>query len=137
MVGEEKIESPHVLAAGRIEELRRLEAAERGLVRAIIEYAHAAGRDGNFLRVAERHRHISELLADRITALGGDTDVDPDDIWIIGPTDRLDTILYAEHSAQRTYHDHLLDLDPETLRLVRERILPAHEDTLALLEQQD
>lgn len=136
MVGEEKIESPRVLVAGRIEELRRLEAAERGLARAIIDYARVSGRDGNFLRVAERHRRISELLADRVTAMGGDTDVDPDDIWIVGPTDRLDTILYAEHSAQRTYHDHLTDLDGETLRLVRERILPAHEETLALLERQ-
>jgi len=136
VVEQGKNEASHGLAMGRIAELRRLEAAERGLARAILEFGRASGRDGNLFRAVERHRRISEMLAARVTALGGQIDVDPDDQWIVGPTDRIETILYAEHSAQRTYHDHLLDLDPETLRLVRERILPAHEDTLELLEQQ-
>jgi hypothetical protein len=121
---------------GRIEELRRLEAAERGLERAVRDYARASGGEGELFALAERHRQMAELLATRLHELGGETVVEPDDQWIIGPTDRFDTILFAEHSAQRTYHDHLLDLDPETLRLVRDRILPAHEQTLAQLEQQ-
>jgi hypothetical protein len=121
------------LAAGRIEELRRLEASERALAEAFVAYARAAEGGGRLLHLSERHRHISELLAQRIVALGGQPDVDPDDIWIIGDPGELRTILYAEKAAQRTYHDHLLDMDPETQALVRERILPDHEDTLEVL----
>jgi hypothetical protein len=85
------------------------------------------------LHLAERHRRIAALLAERIVALGGVPDVDPDDQWILGPTHEYRTIRYAEESALRTYHDHLPDFDPETMRLVRDRILVEHEDTLALL----
>lgn len=136
MAGERKNEAVRGLAAGRIEEIRRLEAAERGLTKAFLEFARASGSDGRLLHLAEQHRRTAELLADRLAALGAKTDLEPDDQWIVGPSDRLDTILFAEESARRTYHDHLLDLDPETMRLVRERILPVHEETLALLEPQ-
>jgi hypothetical protein len=73
----------------------------------------------------------SRLLAQRIHAMGGPTDVDPDEIWILGDPRELKTIVYAEQAAQRTYHDHIGDLDPETMGLVRERILP---DLEAILE---
>lgn len=136
MVAEEKNEGLPGLATGRIEELRRLQAAERGLTKALLQFARSAGSDGRLLHLVEQHRKTAELLADRLNALGGAADDEPDDQWIIGPTDRLDTILFAEQSARRTYHDHLLDLDPETMRLVRDRILPVHEETLALLEPQ-
>ena len=131
-----KTKASRGLVTGRIEELRRLEAAERGLTRAFVQFARAAGSDGRLLHLAEQHRRTAELLAERLTELGGETDLDADDQWIVGPTDRLDTILFAEESARRTYHDHLFDLDPETMRLVRERILPVHEETLAILEPQ-
>jgi hypothetical protein len=136
VAGQRKTEGARGLAAGRIEELRRLEAAERGLAYAFLEFVRAAGRDGRLSQLAERHRHTSELLAGRLVELGGEAYVDADDQWIVGPTDRLDTIVFAEQSARRTYHDHLLDLDPDTMRLVRERVLPVHEETLELLEPQ-
>ncbi|HEX8953984.1 MAG TPA: hypothetical protein VF997_23550 [Polyangia bacterium] len=85
------------------------------------------------MHLAERHREIAALLGARIVALGGQPDSEPDDAWIIGRPDELETIVYAEQAAQRTYHDHLLDLDPETMLLVRDRVLPAHEDTLEAL----
>jgi hypothetical protein len=134
VVEEGNTEGTTGLIAGRIEELRHLEAAERALTKAFAEYARAAGRDGRLLHLAEQHRRTVELLAERLTELGGEAYIEPDDQWIVGPTDRLDTIVFAEESARRTYHDHLLDLDPVTMRLVRERILPVHEETLAILE---
>ncbi|MCU1281945.1 MAG: hypothetical protein JWM53_5491 [bacterium] len=118
---------------GRIEELRRLEAAERALAIAFLAYTRAAVGGAQLLHLASRHEDCAALLAERIVALGGTTDVDPDDQWIIGPPEHLATIVYAEQAAQRTYHDHLLDMDPETMRMVRDRILPQHEDTLELL----
>ena len=130
---EGKGEGSRELVAGRIEELRRLEASERALAEAICVYARSAAGGGQLLHLAERHYELATLLARRIEALGGAPDVEPDDLWIIGPPGELATIVYAEEAAQRTYHDHLLDLDPETIALVREHILPAHEDTLAAL----
>ena len=130
---ERKDEGMPGLVAGRIEELKRLEAAERALADAFVSFARGAERGGRLLYLAERHRQIAALLAARVVALGGEPDLYADDAWIIGPTDRLDTIIYAEQAAQRTYHDHLLDFDPETMKLVRDRVLPDHEDTLELL----
>src|SRR5437868_3813033 len=119
------------LVAGRLEELKRLEAAERALADAFVDFARSAESGGRLLYLAERHRQIAALLlAERIVALGGQPDLDADDAWIIGRTDELDTIVYAEQAAQRTYHDHLVDFDPETMQLVRDRVLPEHEDTL-------
>jgi hypothetical protein len=136
LAGQGKNEGAPGLVTGRIEELRRLEAAERALAQAFVEFTRATRHDGQLLHLAEQHRRTSELLAERLTQLGGEAYADPDDQWIVGPTDRLDTIVFAEESARRTYHDHLLDLDPDTMRLVRERVLPVHEETLALLEPQ-
>src|SRR4051812_27711864 len=133
LTAERKGEGMPGLVAGRIEELRRLEAAERALADAFVAYARAAEGGAQLLHLAERRWRIAELLAARITALGGQPEVDADDIWIIGAPDKLETIIYAEQAAQRTYHDHLLDLDPETMALVRDRILPEHEDTLEAL----
>src|SRR6478609_7722511 len=107
------------LVAGRIEELRRLEAAERALADAFVAFARSSEGGARLLHLAERRWRLAERLAERIVALGGEPQVDPDDIWIIGKPDELATIIYAEQSAQRTYHDHLLDLDPETMALVR------------------
>jgi hypothetical protein len=121
------------LVAGRVEELRRLEASERGLAEAFVAFARTATGGGRMLHLAERHRSIAELLVERMAALGGEPDRYPDDLWIIGPTDEIETILYAEQTALRTYHDHLVDFDGDTLQLVRDRILPDHENTLELL----
>jgi hypothetical protein len=98
-----------------------------------VAYARTCEGGSRLLHLSERHREIAELLAARIDALGGESSVDADDLWIIGPPEKLETILYAEQAAQRTYHDHLLDLDPETRALVLGRILPDHEDTLEAL----
>jgi hypothetical protein len=133
LTAERKDEGAHGLVAGRVEELKRLEACERALAQAFVAYARAAEGGAALLHLGERHLHDAELLAGRIVALGGRPDVEPDDLWIIGDPAKLDTIIYAEQAAQRTYHDHLLDMDPETMALVRDRILPAHEDTLALV----
>jgi hypothetical protein len=133
VVNERKDEGAQELVAGRLEELKRLEASERGLAEAIGAHAQAAEGGGRILYLAERHRRLAALKAERIVALGGRPDPDPDDLWIIGPTRSLTTLIYAEQAALRTYHDHLLDFEGETMRLVRDRIIPAHEDTLALL----
>ena len=133
MTAERKGEGMPGLVAGRIEELRRLEASERALAGAFVAYARTSEGGSRLLHLSERHREIAELLAARIDALGGESSVDADDLWIIGPPEKLETILYAEQAAQRTYHDHLLDMDPETRALVRGRILPDHEDTLEAL----
>jgi hypothetical protein len=121
------------LAAGRVEELRRLEAAERALADALLTYARAAPGGGQLLHLGERHVQIAKLLADRIVSLGGSPRVDADDQWLIGPPQARETIVFAEQAAQRTYHDHLLDMDPDTMVLIRDRVLPAHEATLQAL----
>jgi hypothetical protein len=128
-----KVEGTPELAAGRVEELRRLEAAERALALAFTEFARASQGGARLLHFAERHRQHAALLAERIAALGGHTEVDPDDIWIIGKPTELATIAYAERTAQHTYHDHLLDFDAETRALVLKRILPELGDALEAL----
>jgi hypothetical protein len=130
---ERKDEGVRGLVAGRVEELKRLEASERALAEAFVAFAQAAEGGGRMLHLAERHRQIAALLAERIVALGGAPDLYADDLWIIGPPHELATIVYAEKSAQRTYHDHLLDFDHDTMLLMRDRILPEHERTLELL----
>ncbi len=130
---ERKDEGSPELVAGRTEELRRLEACERALAEALTAYARCCEGGAGLLHWADRHREAAALLADRITAMGGNVAVDADEAWIMGDPRELKTILYAEQAALRTFHDHLLDMDPETMRLVRDRILPAHEDVLAAL----
>ncbi|HWE28306.1 MAG TPA: hypothetical protein VHB97_09910 [Polyangia bacterium] len=130
---ERKREGSPAVVTGRLEELRRLEAAERALADAFCAYARAAEGGSRLLHLSERHLQIAGKLADRIVALGGSPEVDPDDQWLIGPPDRLETIIYAEQSALRTYHDHLLDMDPETMVLIRDHVLAAHQSTLELL----
>lgn len=133
MYEERKDEGAREVVAGRVAELRKLEASERALADALCAFARSAAGGGQLLHLAERHFELAALLVKRIVALGGRPEVDPDDLWIIGRPEELDTIVYAEKAAVRTYHDHLLDLDPETMLLVRDRILPAHEDTLEAL----
>jgi hypothetical protein len=118
---------------GRIEELRRLEACERGLADAYATYGEMARRDRRWVSLRERHLGHAAMLALRIRELGGEPNDNSDDEWILGSPRELATMVFAEHAALRTYHDHLLDLDPESLAMVRERILPAHERTLAEL----
>ena len=130
METEEKPEGARMVVAGRVEELRLFEACERALARAYAEHARQAVGGARFFYLTERRRRDAELLAARILELGGDARVEPDDLWIMGPTDELGTLLFAEHQAVRTYRDHLLDLDPESMMLVRDHILPHHERTL-------
>jgi hypothetical protein len=118
---------------GRIVELQRLEACERGLADAYAEYGLAARGDTRWVSLRESHLGHAALLARRIRELGGEPKLDGDDEWILGSPRRLSTLVIAENTAQRTYHDHLTDLDPESLALVRERILPGHERSLAQL----
>lgn len=128
-----KDEGAREVVVGRVAELRKLEAAERALADALCAYARAAPGGGQVLHLSERHVGLAALLAKRIAALGGEPQSDADDQWIIGPPEKLATIVFAEEAAIRTYHDHLLDLDPETMLLVRDRILPAHADALEAL----
>lgn len=131
--GERKHEGSHELVAGRIAELRHLEAGERGLAEAYNAYAHHADGATRFLGIAGRHLEHAALLAGRIEELGGHPALDGEDYWILHPPTSLAALIEAENAAHRGYHDHLLDLDPETMRLVRDRILAEHEDTLAQL----
>jgi len=131
--GQRKDEGAHGLVAGRIEELRRLEAGERALAEALTKFSHAQEGGSAILHLAERHREHARLLADRIRQLGGATDVDADDQWIMGDPCQAKTMLYAEQAALRTYHDHMIDMDPDTITLLRDRILPDYEDILEAL----
>jgi hypothetical protein len=122
-----------MVVTGRVEELRHLEACERALADAFTEYANSIRGGTRYLNVAENLRRHAVLVATRIIELGGRPEIEPDDQWILGPTDELGTLVLAEEMAQRTYHDHLLDFDPITMQLVRDRILPDHEAALELL----
>jgi len=122
-----------MVVAGRIAELQRLAACERGLAEAYATYGLRGRRDLRWVALRERHLGHAAILAMRVRELGGEPTDDSDDEWIIGSPSDLSTIVFAEHAALRTYHDHLLDLDPESMTLVRERILPSHEQTLAEL----
>ncbi len=133
MYGERKDEGAPEVVVGRVAELRKLEAAERALADALCAYARSAPGGGQMLHLAERHWQLAGLLGERVQALGGAPEVDPDDQWLIGRPEELETILFAEQAALRTFHDHLIDLDPETMVLVRDRVLPTHEETLAAL----
>jgi hypothetical protein len=130
---EGKFEGSPMVVSGRVEELRHLEAGERALADAWTEYANGIEGGNRYLNIAEGHRRHAALLATRIVDMGGRPEIEPDDQWILGPTDELATLVLAEQAAQRTYHDHLLDFDPVTMRLVRDRILPDHEDAVELL----
>jgi hypothetical protein len=133
MTRQENLERPRIAVAGRIVELQRLEACERGLADAYALYGEGVPRDRRWAILRERHLAHAAMLAARIRELGGEPADDSDDEWIVGSPRELSTIVFAEHGAMRTYHDHLADLDSESLTLVRERILPAHERTLAEL----
>ncbi len=133
MEAEGKGEGSPEVAAGRVEELKRLEAAEQALADALTTYARACEGGARLLHFAERHRNHAALLAKRLAELGAHTLEFPDDIWIIGDPTQRHTIVVAEQMAARTYHDHLLDMDAKTKELVRDRILPEHEDVLEAL----
>jgi hypothetical protein len=130
MKAEGKAEGPPVVVVGRIAELRRLEASERALADAYRDCAREHPAKARLLRLGERHRQHATLLAARVAELGGMPDVEADDQWILGRPEQLSTLLYAERTAQATYHDHLLDLDGKTLHLVRDVILPEHRAAL-------
>jgi hypothetical protein len=130
---EQKPEHRPELTAGRVEELRRLEALERGLAQALTDYARSLTGGGALLHLAARSQRHAVLLAQRISALGGHPHIDPDDLWIVGLADRKQNVIFAVETALRTYHDHLLDFDLDTRVVVRHQILPDHEDTLARL----
>src|SRR5262249_2527393 len=132
MASQENLERPQMVVPGRIVELGRLQACERGLADAYAAYGQHVD-DPRWYTLRERHLAHAAILALRIRELGGEPSEDSDDEWIMGPARELATIVLAEHLALRTYHDHLLDLDPESVTLVRERIMPAHERTLAEL----
>jgi hypothetical protein len=130
---EGKVEGAPVVVSGRIEELRRFEAGERALVRAWGEHVRCVAGGTRFQSIVERHRRHAELLAERIAALGGNPRIDPDDQWIVGPVTALSTLVWAEARAQRAFHDHLIDLDPGSMALVRDVVLPEHEDIVEAL----
>lgn len=125
-----KSQPAYVVGGGRIEELRRLEAGERALADAWMRFAGEKAERWELRRIAELHRRHSVQLAWRIDALGGEVMLDPDDQWISNRPLSRESLQVAEETARLTYHDHLLDLDPESIELVRNRILPEHERML-------
>ena len=135
MDAERKGEGSPTVARGRLEELKHLEAGERALAAAFVEHAHDADSVARFLRLGERHRQHALILAERIVALGGTPLADPDDYWILGDLADEVTLVEAEQNALHAYHDHLLDFDPDTARLIRDRIIDEHENALAELTE--
>jgi hypothetical protein len=132
---ERKVEGPSGVVAGRIEELRRFEAAERALAEAYSVYCYVNPGGTRYLGLMQRRRGLATLLAERIGQLGGRHAEFSDDCWISGSPKELATLIEAERVAHRTYHDHLEDFDPDTQRLVRDRILAEHEDTIEALDR--
>src|SRR5437773_5112564 len=120
---ERKGEGSPTVARGRLEELKLFEAGERALAAAFVEHARDAGAVARFLRLGERHRQHAQLLGERIAVLGGTPLAQPDDFWILGDVADAAALAAAEENALHTYHDHLLDFDPETTRLIRDRII--------------
>jgi hypothetical protein len=134
--GERKGEGQPTVAKGRLEELKHLEAGERALAAAYVEHAHGAEAVARFLRLGERHRQHAAILAERIVALGGAPKAEPDDYWILGDIADEATLIEAEQNALHAYHDHLLDFDPETMQLIRDRIIHEHENALDELTEE-
>jgi hypothetical protein len=130
---EEKAVAAPMVADGRVEELKHLEAGERALAAAYAEHVRVTAAKGGVGRIGERHAAHAARLVARIRELGGTPLDDADADWIAGPVDLVATLAYAEHAAARAYHDHLLDLDPESMMLVRDHILPDHEQALVEL----
>jgi hypothetical protein len=128
-----KSEAPSVVVDGLVVELQHLEACERGLAEAYDTYERVAEQGPGVGHLSERHRRHAAWLASRLRAMGAATLPAGDDEWLTGPPDQLRNLIYGEHAATRTYHDHLTDFDPETLRLIRNHILPEQEQTLAEL----
>jgi hypothetical protein len=110
-----------------VEELVRLERCERGLSEAYVR--------AGLVEEAALHRHHSELLRARIEALGGEVAEDPDDDWLWRRAAGDEALRLAEHESIAIYHDHLIDFDPETRAVVRDRILPEHERLLAAFDR--
>lgn len=127
MTKQRKAEPAYVVGGGRIEELKGLEAGERALAEAWMQFACARADRWELRRVAELHRRHSVQLAWRIEALGGEPAYEPNDQWITNRPLTLQSLVAAEEQARLTYHDHLLDLDPESIELVRNRVLPEQE----------
>lgn len=124
------------VGGGRIEELRRLAACERALAGAYRVAARSHRASARLRQLGERHLRSGAMLSARIVELGGAPEVQPDDGWLLGRPEQLSTLVYAERTALATYHDHLLDLDGRTLHLVRNEILPAHQEALAALVEE-
>ena len=133
MADMKKGEAPRMDRGGRVAELDRFQACERALAEAFADFAKRTRGGVRWRQLAERHNGHSRLLSARIRELGGVPDTETDGSWIMGPPDSLATLLFAEHMALRGYHDHLIDLDPQSMRLIRDHVLPAHERTLAAL----
>jgi hypothetical protein len=112
---------------GRRLEIAHFERCERALADAY----RRAGRQS----AAERHRVHAELLAARVRALGGGALREPpDDDWLNRGGRGVEQLRRAEYEAMATYHDHLSDFDLETVNLVRDVILPEHQELLDALE---
>jgi hypothetical protein len=120
---------------GRVGELRRLEASERAL--AALYRRHARRRPGtpHLERLGLLMLEHAALLRARLHGLGVEPLDERDDQWIRGPLDEWETLRSAQYVAMATYHDHLLDQDPETARLMRDVILRGHSQALAELDE--
>lgn len=119
----------------RIAELRRLEMCERTLA-----YAYRTTRavpgitESELQRLALAHFEHAALLRGRIVALGGPVPEEDelDDSWLVG--EGVPALKRAELRSILVYHDHLLDHDPVTVRVMEAHILPDHERALERLD---
>jgi hypothetical protein len=120
----------------RTEELRRLEMCERALADAYRRHALRPGADRRrALKTAARHLEHAALLRHRLLQLGGRPGLDSDSEWLRGPEEDLTTLRMAEYASLQTYHDHLNDHDPETMKLMRDLIVPEHAAALDALDE--
>jgi hypothetical protein len=110
----------------KVELLRRFEMGERALA----EVYRRQGGESRWL--ARLHDEHAALLRARLSALDAAPRAGIDDQWLRGEGD--EALRVAEYVSLATYHDHLTNLDPESARIVREVILPEHDQALALLD---
>jgi hypothetical protein len=119
---------------GRVGELRRLEASERALAALYRRQARLRPGAVYLVRLALLMLEHAALLRGQLLRLGVEPLDERDDQWIRGPIDDWETLRRAQYAAKATYHDHLLDHDPEIARLLRDVILRGHTEALDELD---
>jgi hypothetical protein len=112
------------------EVLRHLVACEWGLAKAY-EQATLTTRppaEGSGLLAQAVALHAAHLnwLREQLTQRSIAPPLGPDDLWVTGDPCDPEVLLLAERASHDTWHDALLDFDPELQRAIAETLLRDH-----------